>query len=104
MEGSVLKKTPPEAHVGRGKEPLPSRAFEREEQVNTPVRIPDWRAVAVCAVAVLTMCSADVQAQTEAVPVVINELLASNNHNMPDPQGQYDDWICLLYTSPSPRD
>ena len=63
--------------------------------MNTPVRIPDWRAVAVCAVAVLTMCSADVQAQTEAVPVVINELLASNNHNMPDPQGQYDDWIEL---------
>ena len=28
-----------------------------------------------------------------AVPVVINELMASNNNSEQDPQGQYDDWI-----------
>jgi hypothetical protein len=34
-------------------------------------------------------------AQTETVPVVINEVLASNSRFMADPQGHYDDWIEL---------
>ena len=25
--------------------------------------------------------------------IVINEFMASNNSNEPDPQGEYDDWI-----------
>ena len=33
------------------------------------------------------------------VPVVINELLASNGNNLQDPQGQYDDWIELYNDS-----
>ena len=27
------------------------------------------------------------------IPLVINELMASNSSNIQDPQGQYDDWI-----------
>ena len=36
--------------------------------------------------------------------MVINELLASNSHNMPDPQGQYDDWIELHNRGDAPVD
>ena len=27
------------------------------------------------------------------IPLVINELMASNSNSQADPQGQYDDWI-----------
>ena len=30
-----------------------------------------------------------------AVPLVINEFMASNSSCVPDPQGQYDDWVEL---------
>jgi hypothetical protein len=36
------------------------------------------------------------------VPVVINELMASNNSSIQDPQGQYDDWIELFNSGSSP--
>lgn len=36
------------------------------------------------------------------VPVVINELMASNNSSVQDPQGQYDDWIELYNSGSTP--
>jgi hypothetical protein len=33
--------------------------------------------------------------QVGAVPVIINEVLASNGHTLTDPQGEYEDWIEL---------
>ncbi len=38
-------------------------------------------------------------ARAETTPVVINELMASNNTTIADPQGNYDDWIELFNTS-----
>jgi hypothetical protein len=35
-------------------------------------------------------------AQADSSPVVINELMASNNSTIADPQGDYDDWIELV--------
>ena len=32
-------------------------------------------------------------ANAAEIPLVINELMASNNTSIQDPQGQYDDWI-----------
>lgn len=37
-------------------------------------------------------------------PVVINELMASNTRTIPDPQGQYDDWVELRNASAEPFD
>ncbi|MHC4753242.1 MAG: CotH kinase family protein [Planctomycetota bacterium] len=33
------------------------------------------------------------QWQQEGIPLAINEFMASNNSSIPDPQGEYDDWI-----------
>jgi hypothetical protein len=61
-------------------------------------------AVWVGAAAVITFpvvaCRANLQAG--AVPVVINEVLASNGHTRADPQGEYDDWIELYNQSSAP--
>ncbi|HON92677.1 MAG TPA: CotH kinase family protein [Sedimentisphaerales bacterium] len=38
------------------------------------------------------------------VPIVINELMASNLSSVADPQGQYDDWIELYNAGDSPVD
>ena len=35
---------------------------------------------------------------TEGFPVVINEVMASNDNTIADPQGEYDDWIELFNT------
>jgi hypothetical protein len=40
--------------------------------------------------------------QAAAVPVVINEILASNGHTRADPQGEYDDWIELYNRGSTP--
>jgi len=37
-------------------------------------------------------------------PLVINELMASNNRTKSDPQGQFDDWIEIHNTAPYPVD
>ncbi len=37
-------------------------------------------------------------------PVVINEIMASNSSTVPDPQGEYDDWIELHNISSQPVD
>ena len=34
-----------------------------------------------------------VQAEQSPLSLVINEFMASNNSSVPDPQGQYEDWI-----------
>ena len=47
--------------------------------------------------AILLACPAQAD-----VPVVINELMASNNRCIQDPQGQYDDWIELYNHSSNP--
>jgi len=36
---------------------------------------------------------ADFALSADDIPLVINELMASNNSTIQDPQGQYDDWI-----------
>ncbi|NQT03753.1 MAG: lamin tail domain-containing protein [Planctomycetes bacterium] len=38
------------------------------------------------------------------IPLVINELMASNSSIIQDPQGQYDDWIEIYNDDPSPID
>jgi hypothetical protein len=38
------------------------------------------------------------------IPVVINELMASNNNCIQDPQGQYDDWIEIYNYGPNDID
>jgi hypothetical protein len=74
--------------------------------VNRPVRFTGFAVIAVCVgAAVMTTCSlaalgADLQAG--AVPVVINEVLASNGRTRADPQGEYDDWIELYNQSSAP--
>ncbi len=40
----------------------------------------------------------------DAVPVVINEIMASNGKYLADPQGQYDDWIELYNPGDAPID
>jgi len=45
------------------------------------------------AFSVFFVCSIVVDCQAEDFPVVINELMASNNSTIQDPQGQYDDWV-----------
>lgn len=40
-----------------------------------------------------------VQLATRQSPVVINEVMAGNSSTVPDPQGQYDDWIELYNTA-----
>ncbi len=56
----------------------------------------------VCvAVGVVTMCSR-AKAQAGAAAVVINEVLASNGHTVPDSQGEYDDWIELYNRGDAP--
>ncbi len=40
--------------------------------------------------------------QAGAVPVVINEVLAANGRTLPDPQGEYDDWIELYNRGDAP--
>jgi hypothetical protein len=38
------------------------------------------------------------------IPLVINEILASNSDGLPDPQGQYDDWIEIFNSGDEPID
>jgi hypothetical protein len=38
------------------------------------------------------------------IPLVINELMASNNDTITDPQGQYDDWIEIYNSGGNPID
>ena len=38
------------------------------------------------------------------IPLVINELMASNNNSIADPQGHYDDWIEIYNSGSSPID
>jgi hypothetical protein len=47
------------------------------------------------------MCSR-ANAQAGAAAVVINEVLASNGHTVPDSQGEYDDWIELYNQGDAP--
>jgi len=42
--------------------------------------------------AITVICFAE-QGDRADIPLVINELMASNSSVIPDPQGQYDDWI-----------
>jgi hypothetical protein len=74
--------------------------------VSRPARFTGLAAIATCVgAAVVTTCSlgafgANVQAG--AIPVVINEVLASNGHTRADPQGEYDDWIELYNRGTTP--
>jgi len=61
-----------------------------------PIRIP--LLVPILAVSIICFAEQGDQAAPEGVPhgsipLVINELMASNSNVIPDPQGQYDDWI-----------
>jgi hypothetical protein len=60
--------------------------------------------IAVCVgAAAVTTCPVaafGANLQAAAVPVVINEVLASNGHTLVDPQGEYEDWIELYNPSP----
>ena len=70
------------------------------------VRFTELAVIAVCVGAVaVTICPVvafGANLQAAAVPVVINEVLASNGHTLADPQGEYDDWIELYNQSSAP--
>ena len=55
--------------------------------------------IAVCQVSVV-----HADGGLESVPVVINELLASNVDSTADPQGEFDDWIELYNAGDIPVD
>ena len=44
------------------------------------------------------------QGEKASIPLVINELMASNSSSIPDPQGQYDDWIEIYNYGPDAID
>jgi hypothetical protein len=52
-------------------------------------------AVAVCVATAAWTAQVDADLVAGEVPVVINEVLASNSRSIADPQGQFDDWIEL---------
>src|SRR4030065_1279646 len=52
------------------------------------MRIP----ILIPILAVSIICFAE-QGDQAGIPLAINELMASNSNVIPDPQGQYDDWI-----------
>ena len=58
------------------------------------VRSPFLHAVTVLACCAIATTSAS-GGQGAGKPLFINELMASNGTTVPDPQGQYDDWIEL---------
>ncbi len=74
--------------------------------MSRPVRLTGLAVIAVCvgAAAVITcpVAAFGADLQAGAVPVVINEVLASNGHTLADPQGEYDDWIELYNQSSAP--
>jgi hypothetical protein len=74
--------------------------------VRRPAKSTGLAAIATCVgAAVVTTCSLGVfgvNVQAGAVPVVINEVLASNGHTRADPQGEYDDWIELYNRGTTP--
>jgi hypothetical protein len=74
--------------------------------VSRPVRFTGLAAIAVCVgAAAVTTCPVaafGANLQAAAVPVVINEVLASNGHTLVDPQGEYDDWIELYNRGGAP--
>jgi hypothetical protein len=54
--------------------------------------------------AVVVLTSLWVHSACGQVPLVLNELMASNGSTLADPQGQYDDWIEIYNGSRSPFD
>ena len=72
--------------------------------MNASFGIRNLVAVAVCAVAVVLSFFVAESLAADEVPVVINEVLASNSRFMADPQGQYDDWIELHNRGDAPVD
>ncbi len=71
-----------------------------------PVRFTGLAVMVVCVgAAVVTtypIVAFGANLQATAVPVVINEVLASNGHTLVDPQGEYDDWIELYNRGSTP--
>ncbi|NQV31835.1 MAG: chitobiase/beta-hexosaminidase C-terminal domain-containing protein, partial [Phycisphaeraceae bacterium] len=61
-----------------------------------------WVSRCLCAVLVGILGSQGVVAQE--VPLVLNELLASNDSGVRDPQGEFEDWVELLNMSDSAFD
>ncbi|MCL5280695.1 MAG: CotH kinase family protein, partial [Planctomycetes bacterium] len=74
--------------------------------MSKPVRLTGLAMIAVCvgtaAVTIFLVAVFAANLQAGAVPVVINEVLASNSHTRADPQGEYDDWIELYNQSSAP--
>ena len=74
--------------------------------MSRPVRFTGLGVIAACvAVAAVTTCCVAVfgaNLQAAAVPVAINEVLASNGHTLADPQGEYEDWIELYNRGTAP--
>jgi len=64
------------------------------------VTVVIWIATVVTIACPVAVLGADPQAA--GVPVVINEVLASNGHTLADPQGEYDDWIELYNRGDAP--
>jgi len=56
----------------------------------------------VCIAAAIPATHVDAGLVVGEAPVVINEVLASNNRFLPDPQGQFDDWIELYNRGDEP--
>src|SRR4030042_5136474 len=83
--------------VGRGKIACSPERRTMEERVSTSIKAKGFAAVAVWVVAAIVVArsSCVFGAQAGGVPVIINEVLASNDRHLADPQGQFDDWVEL---------
>jgi hypothetical protein len=70
--------------------------------VSTSFKSGVLTAMAVCAAVGVVTTGPRAKAQAGAATVVINEVLASNGHNVTDPQGEYEDWIELYNRGDAP--
>ncbi|MBM4024914.1 MAG: hypothetical protein FJ280_05830 [Planctomycetes bacterium] len=74
------------------------------DNVNIPLRIllGIWIVAALGSPESSARAAADLAAQAQSVPLLINEILASNSRVYRDPQGHFDDWIELHNTGDVP--
>jgi hypothetical protein len=72
---------------------IPEHQYKRDEKMLEHLRISLLRSIRCCPLGVLILAISLVVSAKADIPLVINELMASNNNCIQDPQGQFDDWL-----------